>query len=170
MAEKKFSVANIIFLIILLCGLSAISGCASQARQQMDSNHYVVQTQLQGYPCPECGHLIPVDKVSANVRTKNECPKCGKIFFGKPVAELELNEQQDQAKPYQGPNVLVRGHHHDIKHDGNTKYSVKNNWDVSEDGNSGSISSTTIITHEHNVKGEYGRTIGAAGLGRYGGY
>lgn len=126
MADKKFNIADKVFLIILLCGLLSIFGCASQAKvrqtPQMDSVHHIAQVQ-----------------------------------------------PQDQGKPYQGPNVLVRGYHHDIKHDGNTKYSVENSWDVSEDGNSGSISSTTIIKHEHNIKGEYGRTIGAAGLGRYSG-
>lgn len=167
MADKKLRIAIIVFLATL-CGIvQLICGCASQVKQtpQMDSIHYTAQVQ-QGYPCPNCGVPIPDKDVSPNTRDKNTCPNCLGVFFGKP--ERKSNKSQD--KPYQGPNVLARGYHHDIKHDGNTKYSVKNNWDVSDDGNSGSMSSTTTITHEYNVKGEYGRTIGAAGLGRYGGY
>lgn len=157
----------ILFVLIVLC---FVLGCASQTTRE-DSTNYVAQVQQsQWYPCPECGFLIPDKEVSPNVQTENKCPDCREVFFGKPIVESKSNEQQSQAKPYQGPNVLVRGYHHDIKHDGNVEYSFKNSWNVSKDGNSGKMSSTIIRKHENTTKGDYGRTTGPAGLGYSGGF
>ena len=86
MADKKLSFSDIIFLVIL-CVLLMIFGCASPRTNKEDSTHYVAQAHLQGYPCPGCGFSIPIENISANIRTKNECPNCGKIFFGTPVAK-----------------------------------------------------------------------------------
>lgn len=168
MADKKLSVAEIIFLIILLCGLSAVSGCASQTPRE-DSNHYRAQTQPQDYPCPECGFSIPDKDVSPNIRVENKCFSCGGIFFGKPVIETE-DESESQDKPHQGPKVFGRGYYSDIKHGSKFDHSVKNTWKASPDGSSGSMSQTFIRTYEHTTKGEHGTIIGPAGLGRYGGY
>lgn len=65
--------------------LSLVAGCALQSSRE-DSANYVAQAQPQGYPCPECGFLISDKDVSANIRTKNKCLNCQKIFFGVPVA------------------------------------------------------------------------------------
>ena len=75
-------------LAILTClGLTLfVCSCFSQTNRE-DINHYVAQDKPQGYPCPGCGFSIPMENISANIRTKNECPNCGKIFFGTPVAK-----------------------------------------------------------------------------------
>lgn len=102
MADRKLSIADIIFLIILLFCLSAVTGCASQTTRKEDSNHYRAQVE-QGYPCPECGHSIPVDKISANIRVENKCPNCGEIFFGKPVTESSKVENYQPGYGNYGP-------------------------------------------------------------------
>lgn len=164
----KLSIMEKVFLMILLCGLLAISGCAS-ADPKEDNNRYAVQTQSQTYPCPSCGHQIPMENISTNIRTKNECPSCRKIFFGAPVVESKA-KLESQGKPHQGPKVFGRGHYSDIEHNSKFDHSVKNTWRVSPDGSSGSMSQTFIRTYEHTIKGEHGTMIGPAGLGRYGGY
>lgn len=151
--------------------LSLVAGCASQSSRE-DSNHYVaVAQQPQGYPCPSCGHQIPMENISANIRTENKCPNCGKIFFGVPVIVIESKDETEfQDKPHQGPKVFDRGYYSDIKYGNKFDHSVKNTWKVSPDGSSGSMSQTFIRTYEHTTKGEHGTMVGPAGLGRYGGY
>lgn len=105
MADKKFNVVDIVFLIILLglLPMISVSSCASQVRQtpQMDSNHYVAQVQ-QDYPCPKCGFLIPDKDVNPNIRTENKCPNCRKIFFGAPVEVAQKGKTINGYTPY-GP-------------------------------------------------------------------
>ena len=166
MANKKLSTGEILFWLIVVLWLCSICSCASQSPKVENSNHYRAQAQPQGYQCPYCKHEIDAKNVDDNIRIKNICPYCGKNFFYTPQAET----RESQSKPYQGPNVLVRGYHQNIEYKTETEYSDENNWEVSPSGDKGSISSTTIIKHEHTAKGEHGRTIGAGGLGRYGGY
>ena len=76
---------RLIFLIAIVACLatllfSFVAGCASQAPRE-DSAHQVAQTQPQGYPCQGCGFSIPMENISANIRIKNECSSCGKIFL-----------------------------------------------------------------------------------------
>ena len=171
MADKKLSFSDIIFLVIL-CGLLMIFGCASPRTNKEDSTHYVAQAHLQGYPCPGCGFSIPIENISANIRTKNECPNCGKIFFGTPEITTEEESEPQQGKPYQGPKVFGRGYYSDITYKNKFDRSGKSTWKVSPDGNSGSMSQTSIRTYEHTTDGEHGTLVGPGanyGYG-YGGY
>ena len=85
--DKKLSFSDVVYLFVLL-GLLTLFGCASSQTNREDSNYYRAQVE-QGYPCPECGYLIPAENVSTNTRVKNECPSpsCRKIFFGIPVVK-----------------------------------------------------------------------------------
>ena len=98
MADKKLS------FLVILCGLLMIFGCASPRTNKEDSTHYVAQAHLQGYPCPGCGFSIPMENISANIRIKNECSSCGKIFFGTPVAK---KTQEHEGK--RGEKVVSSG-------------------------------------------------------------
>ena len=79
MADKKFirpAIILIIFILVELIGIaiaSFVCGCASHRA-------YGAQTQ-QGYPCPGCGFSIPMENISTNIRTKNKCSNCEKIFL-----------------------------------------------------------------------------------------
>ena len=159
MTNKKLSIADIIFLAIL-CGLLSVLGCASPQTNE-DSTHYVaqVQPQTQEYLCPKCDY--PVKNISTNIRAKNECTNCGYDFFYTPQMEShESHESQGQGEQYQGPKVFGRGYHRDIKYNNKVKHSVKNSWNVSPDGNSGSMSQTFIRSYGHTVDGEYGTLVG----------
>lgn len=157
------------FLAIFICLGLTLFACSCFSQTSREDARYVAQAQSQGYPCPECGYLIPVEKISANIRTKNECPNCGKIFFGAPVIESK-DETEFQGKPYRGPKIFGRGYYSNFKHSSNFDHSVKNTWKVSPDGSSGSMSQTFIRTYEHTTKGEHGTMVGPAGLRHYGGY
>ena len=96
MVEKKFSIAEKIFLIILLCGLLAIFGCASKQTNKEDSNHYRAQT----YTCPFCGEKIDIKNVDKNIRMGNTCPACGKIFFYTPQTKEPIGSGQNPTYQY----------------------------------------------------------------------
>ena len=92
MADKRFirpAIILIIFILVELIGIaiaSFVCGCASHRA-------YGAQTQ-QGYPCPGCGFSIPMENISANIRTKNKCSNCEKIFFGAPMAKKTQEEEK----------------------------------------------------------------------------
>ena len=163
MTNKKLSIADIIFLAIL-CGLLSVLGCASPQTNE-DSTHYIAH-QPQVYPCPRCSFPIPTERISANIRIKNECPNCGYDFFYTP--QMESHESQGQGAEYQGPKVFGRGYHRDIKYNNKVEHSVKNSWNVSPDGNSGSMSQTLIRSYDHSVDGEYGTLVGPGAHYGYG--
>ena len=148
---------GLIGLLLLYVVGSVFCGCASQSPAREDSTHYVAH-QPQDYPCPRCSFPIPTERISANIRIKNECPNCGYDFFYTP--QMESHESQGQGAEYQGPKVFGRGYHRDIKYNNKVEHSVKNSWKVSPDGSSGSMSQTFIRSYEHTVDGEYGTLVG----------
>ena len=58
-----------------------IFGCASPRTNKEDSTHYVAQAHLQGYPCPGCGFSIPIENISANIRTKTNAQIAERYFW-----------------------------------------------------------------------------------------
>ena len=168
MANKKLSTGEILFWLIVVLWLCSICSCASQSPKVENSNHYREQAQPQGYPYPGCGFSIPMENISANIRTKNKCSNCEKIFFGTPEITTEEESGPQQGKPYQGPKVFGRGYYSDIKHENKINHSVKNSWKVSPDGNSGSMSQTSVRTHEHTTDGEHGTLVGPGANYGYG--
>lgn len=87
-----------------------------------------------------------------------------------PVAVAETQPQQAQVQPkqqsksYQGPTVFGSGWYSDIKYRSVYNTSVVNNWKVSPDGSSGSMSSTRINTYEKSTDGVQGNVVGPAGF------
>ena len=55
-----------------------------------DSNHYVAQDKPQGYPCPGCGFSIPMENISANIRTKTNVRIAERYF----LALLKLQQKR----------------------------------------------------------------------------
>ena len=99
-------------------------------------------------------------------------PKLRKDIFGTPEITTEEESEPQQGKPYQGPKVFGRGYYSDITYKNKFDRSGKSTWKVSPDGNSGSMSQTSIRTYEHTTDGEHGTLVGPGanyGYG-YGGY
>ena len=164
MANRKLSVGEAIFWLIMSLYVLSIFGCAAQTPRE-DSNNYRAQAQ-QGYPCPRCDY--PVENISTDIGVENKCSNCGKLFFYTP--QTEPRQSQDQDRPYQGPQVFGRGYYSNIKYDNKVSHSVKNNWKVSDDGNSGSMSQTSVRSYEHTTDGEHGTLVGPGANYGYGGY
>lgn len=148
MAKKKLSIGEIIFWMVVICWLIMLSGLLAPKN---------VDAQTATY-CPN-GHEVTT--VNKDIKAINHCPVCGAKF---PCIESFSNDRggnsYQRGKQYRGPKVFGRGYHRDMKYDNKIKYSRKNNWNVSPDGNSGSISSTTIRSYQRTIKGEYGTLVG----------
>ena len=80
-------------------------------------------------------------------------PKLRKDIFGTPEITTEEESEPQQGKPYQGPKVFGRGYYSDITYKNKFDRSGKSTWKVSPDGNSGSMSQTSIRTYEHTTDG-----------------
>ena len=168
-AFKKELSTYIACLTGSLALLFIVCSCASPSPGVESSNHYVTQVP-QVYPCPECNFSIPTEKINTNIRTKNECPNCGAKFPYLESSRSDGDKNYQQGKNYQGPKIFGRGYYRDIKYNNKVEHSVKNNWKVNDDGNSGSMSQTFIRSYEHIVDGEYGTLVGPGAYYGYGGY
>ena len=166
MFNRELNFSDIIFLAILCGIMSIIFGCSSAPKK--DSNHYRAEAQV--YPCPKCDFLIPMEEIKVDIREKNECSNCKAEFPYLESSRSDGDKNYQQGKNYQGPKIFGRGYYRDIKYNNKVEHSVKNNWKVSDDGEEGSMSSTTIRSYEHSVDGEYGTLVGPGAYYGYGGY
>ena len=162
MANEKLNFTEIALLIFLLILFLLLLGCSSAPKADVSKPNV--------YYCPN-KHEIPLENVNKDIRVINKCSECGAEFpYLESFGDNRDGNSYQQDEVYQGPKVFVRGFHRDIKYNNKVEHSVKNNWKMSDDGNSGSISSTTIRSYEHSVDGEYGTLVGPGAYYGYGGY
>ena len=76
MVNEKLSFTEIALLVFLLVLFLLLLGCSSAPK--------IIAAPVY---TPPCGHEIPLEKINKNIREKNECSSCGKIFFYTPVAK-----------------------------------------------------------------------------------
>src|SRR3989344_822205 len=75
---KKELLAYISCLIGSVMMLLFVVSCATARSPQLPAKKVYI---------PPCGHEVQVEKINKNIREKNECSSCGKIFFYTPVVE-----------------------------------------------------------------------------------
>ena len=168
-AFKKEFLAYISCLVGSLALLFIVCSCASPSPGVESSNHYVTQVP-QVYPCPECNFSIPTEKINTNIRTKNECPNCGAKFPYLESSRSDGDKNYQQGKNYQGPKIFGRGYYSKSKSSNDSNCSGKSSWNISSDGNGGSMSRTFIRTYRNTWENESGSLVGPGAYYGFCGY
>lgn len=90
--------ARLLYLVLVVV-VFASCGCGA-VPQRITAPAAYSSVAAANYPCPHCGHLMDNRNVNNDIRTGNNCARCGKIFFYTPPVSSQEPENYQRGGGY----------------------------------------------------------------------